>query len=111
LDTIDDARRAAELFRPLGSHTPLVSGTVVEVTVDNGPESAMAGLRFLDQAGIVPATFTLREPSLDDVFLALTGRRTENESDQDGDPAVGGGGRGRRRGSPAMETVGMGELS
>jgi daunorubicin resistance ABC transporter ATP-binding subunit len=111
LDTIDDARRAAELFRPIGSHTPLVSGTVVEVTVDNGPESAMAGLRFLDQAGIVPATFTLREPSLDDVFLALTGRRTENESDQDGDPAVGGGGRGRRRGSPAMETVGMGELS
>ncbi|MBF6555853.1 MAG: ATP-binding cassette domain-containing protein [Acidimicrobiales bacterium] len=110
LDTIENARRAAELFRPLGSHTPQVSGTVVEVTVDNGPESAMAGLRFLDQAGIIPAAFTLREPSLDDVFLALTGRRTENESDQDGDPALSGG-RGRRRGSPAMETVGMGELS
>jgi ABC-2 type transport system ATP-binding protein len=111
LDSFDDARRAAELFRPLGSHTPLVSGTVVEVTVDNGPESAMAGLRSLDQAGIVPAAFTLREPSLDDVFLALTGRRTEDGSEDADDPAPTGRGRGGRRGSPAKESIGIGEPS
>ena len=115
LDSIDDAQRTAELFKPLGSHTPLVSGTVVEVTVDNGPESAMAGLRSLDQAGIIPAAFTLREPSLDDVFLALTGRRTENEDDPTTATTTAtdqtGRGRGRRRGSPARESVGIGEPS
>jgi hypothetical protein len=37
----------------------------------------MEALRSLDQQGIVPTAFALREPSLDDVFLALTGRRAE----------------------------------
>ncbi len=51
----------------------------------------MASLRSLDQAGIVPSTFTLREPSLDDVFLALTGRRTEDETEaRDDGPEVDG---------------------
>jgi ABC-2 type transport system ATP-binding protein len=109
LDSLDDAQRAAELFKPLGSHTPLVSGTVVEVTVDNGPESAMAGLRSLDQAGIVPAAFTLREPSLDDVFLALTGRRTEGGDEPSTDTAPGR--RGGRRATAAKETVGTGTPS
>ena len=46
----------------------------------------MAGLRSLDQEGITPTAFTLREPSLDDVFLALTGRRAEDETEETGDP-------------------------
>ncbi len=78
LATTEDAVRTAALLDALGPHTPLVNGTVVEVTVDEGPRSAMTGLRSLDQEGITPAAFTLREPSLDDVFLALTGRRTED---------------------------------
>jgi ABC-2 type transport system ATP-binding protein len=81
LETIDDAKRTAEFFASLGTHTPVLNGTVVEVTVDNGPESAMAGLRSLDQEGIIPVRFTLREPSLDDVFLAITGRRAEEETE------------------------------
>ena len=36
-------------------------------------------LRALDTEGIAPHTFNLREPSLDDVFLSLTGHRTEEE--------------------------------
>ena len=77
LGSIEDAQRARGVLDALGSHTPSVNGTVVEVTVDQGPEAAMASLRSLDQQQIVPTTFTLREPSLDDVFLALTGRRAE----------------------------------
>ena len=41
----------------------------------------MEVLRLLDQHSLVPTTFRIREPSLDDVFLALTGRRTETEED------------------------------
>ena len=46
----------------------------------------MSGLRALDAEGITPQTFNLREPSLDDVFLSLTGHRTEGEAaDEDDD--------------------------
>jgi daunorubicin resistance ABC transporter ATP-binding subunit len=86
LATTDDAARTAVLLDAIGPHSPMVNGTVVEVTVDQGPTSAMAGLRALDQEGIVPTAFTLREPSLDDVFLALTGRRTEEGPEETGDP-------------------------
>jgi daunorubicin resistance ABC transporter ATP-binding subunit len=82
LATTDDAVRTASLLEALGPHTPSVTGTVVEVTVDDGPASAMAGLRSLDGEGITPTAFTLREPSLDDVFLALTGRRTEDDGNR-----------------------------
>jgi len=89
LATTGDASRTATILDALGPHAAVVNGTVVEVTVDEGPTSAMAGLRSLDQEGIVPTAFTLREPSLDDVFLALTGRRTEDEvevEDETDDP-------------------------
>jgi ABC-2 type transport system ATP-binding protein len=103
LESIDDARRTAELFASIGSHAPSINGTVVEVTVDHGPESAMAGLRSLDVEKIVPTLFTLREPSLDDVFLALTGRRAEDENEDEDDTADVGptGRRGKRRGRAA----------
>ncbi|MGO9028804.1 MAG: ATP-binding cassette domain-containing protein [Acidimicrobiales bacterium] len=78
-----DAERTATLLVPVGSHPPNRSGNVVEVTVDNGPEAAMVALRALDQERITPTTFTIREPSLDDVFLALTGRRAEDDTDGD----------------------------
>jgi hypothetical protein len=34
-------------------------------------------LRSLDDHDLAPATLAVREPSLDDVFLALTGHRAE----------------------------------
>ncbi|HEY5098246.1 MAG TPA: ATP-binding cassette domain-containing protein [Acidimicrobiales bacterium] len=111
LDTLDDARRTTELFGSLGSHTPTVNGSVVEVTVDDGPSSAMAGLRLLDQAGVIPAAFTLREPSLDDVFLGLTGRRAEDETVDVEDQDKKRRGRSRRRAASEAMPVVTGELS
>ena len=46
----------------------------------------MAALRLLDQAGITPRDLGLRRPSLDDVFLALTGR-APGEEDSPGPPS------------------------
>ena len=54
LARIEDAQRTAGLLGALGPHAPTVNGTVVEVTVDDGPEAAMASLRSLDQAGHRP---------------------------------------------------------
>ena len=73
------AARALELLGPLTAKTPSRTGTMVELPVDDGAKVAMEALRLLDQHGLVPTTFRLREPSLDDVFLVLTGRTTDDE--------------------------------
>jgi ABC-2 type transport system ATP-binding protein len=102
LATVEEAQRTGEILRVLGSHTPVVNGKVVEVTVDNGPEAAMAGLRALDQHGIVPGSFTLREPSLDDVFISLTGHAAEDERIELDDEEQS---RGRARRKAAQESL------
>ncbi|MFC4053696.1 ATP-binding cassette domain-containing protein [Actinomadura syzygii] len=51
-----------------------VSGRVVRLTVEDG-EKALTGLiRALDGAGVELASLSLSRPTLDDVFLAVTGR-------------------------------------
>jgi ABC-2 type transport system ATP-binding protein len=40
-------------------------------------------LRQLDSRGLAPDTLAVRDPSLDDVFLSLTGRVAESEPAQE----------------------------
>ncbi len=70
----------------VGAKSPTVVGTVVELPVDDGPRVAMEVLRLLDHHARGPHDLPLREPSLDDVFLALTGKRTEIDADDDEPP-------------------------
>ena len=49
-------------------------GRSIEVKVTDSGRSLLAVVRRLDAAGIEPVAVTVREPSLDDVFLTLTGR-------------------------------------
>ena len=72
-----DAARGVELIRDVSTKPANIEGTVVELTVDGGPATAAEALRRLDAAGITLTGLTLREPSLDDVFLSLTGHRAE----------------------------------
>ncbi len=44
------------------------------VSVDNGSSRLMEALRVLDQEGIAVEDISLRRPTLDEVFLALTGK-------------------------------------
>jgi ABC-2 type transport system ATP-binding protein len=71
------AEKAASVVATIGNGTPRTDGNALEINVEQGPRTAMEALRLLDQAGIEPTEFALREPSLDDVFLALTGRKAE----------------------------------
>jgi daunorubicin resistance ABC transporter ATP-binding subunit len=71
------AERAQSLLLGLSSKPPFVDGTTVELTVEEGPRIAADVLRTLDQHGVPVAGIALREPSLDDVFLSLTGHRAE----------------------------------
>ena len=52
-------------------------GATVRLKSHDGAHALMDVLRAFDADGLEPATLTVREPSLDDVFLRLTGRHAE----------------------------------
>ena len=52
-------------------------GATVRITSNDGAAVLIEVLRTLDSDGITPVALVVRQPSLDDVFLALTGRHTE----------------------------------
>jgi len=76
---IGDAHRALGLISDISAKPANVDGTVIELTVDTGPASAAEALRRIDSAEIQIAGLQLREPSLDDVFLNLTGHKADDE--------------------------------
>jgi ABC-2 type transport system ATP-binding protein len=56
-------------------------GCSIEVKVTDSGPALLAAVRRLDGAGIEPVAVTVREPSLDDVFLTLTGRPSDADDD------------------------------
>jgi ABC-2 type transport system ATP-binding protein len=92
---------AALAARELGSARPVsVDGKHVHVTVGDGDGAGvmLETVRALDGAQLRPTTLELREPTLDDVFLELTGHVAE-QSGENGDAPPSTGRRRRRRGS------------
>jgi ABC-type multidrug transport system ATPase subunit len=55
-------------------------GTGVRLSTPDGGRALVATVRALDAAGLEPVTAAVREPSLDDVFLTLTGRHAPDET-------------------------------
>jgi ABC-2 type transport system ATP-binding protein len=76
-----DAATAERATKALGSLGPaeVTDGTVVSLTVDDGPRALPSVVRLLDAEGIGLDGLAVREPTLDDVFLTLTGHRTAEE--------------------------------
>jgi daunorubicin resistance ABC transporter ATP-binding subunit len=74
------AKRAARALAKLSAAPPALNESVVELSVENGPRALVEIVRTLERARIAPLTLEVREASLDDVFLALTGHRAEEES-------------------------------
>jgi len=94
LTSVEEVRRAVALLSPLSDREPVIDGTIVELTVENGPAVGAEVLRSLDAAQIPVGGLALREPSLDEVFLSLTGHKSEAESETE---RLARKGRGRRR--------------
>jgi ABC-2 type transport system ATP-binding protein len=73
-----DLEKAAALVTGFGSAAPRLDpdlGTV-SMPVRGGPRELIAAGRALDDSGIALHDLGIRRPSLDDVFLALTGHAT-----------------------------------
>ena len=60
----------------------------VTVGVDGAGGGLMAALRLLDAAGLEVSDVALRQPTLDEVFLALTGRSATDEATNDRRPTA-----------------------
>ncbi|MDQ1566146.1 MAG: hypothetical protein QOF96_1026 [Actinomycetota bacterium] len=74
------ALMALQALARVGIQPPVLEGTTVHLTVSDGPSALLEVLRALDAEGIAPSGITLREPSLDDVFLSLTGQPADTSS-------------------------------
>ena len=84
---------ATEAARALLARQPIVRELSVadeelRLTVEHGEEALPVLLRVLDGAGITMSAISLSRPTLDDVFLTLTGRSLRDDSPGGGD-AVG----------------------
>ena len=79
VDRVSDLAKTAELINGIGS----APATIEEVTktvllpVSGGSKAIVDVVRKLDENNIVIADIALRRPTLDDVFLSLTGHITE----------------------------------
>jgi len=79
---------AASAVSGLSDVEPAVSPEDARVTVrvgNRGSEAIVQAVRNLDAVGVSTEGLTLRRPSLDDVFLALTGHEADRLDGEDGD--------------------------
>jgi ABC-2 type transport system ATP-binding protein len=83
-----EAARGMALIAGLGGGRAEQEGATLRITSEDGARALIEVLRTLDANGIAPATMTVREPSLDDVFLTLTGRHVGASPASNGDPPV-----------------------
>jgi ABC-2 type transport system ATP-binding protein len=92
---------AAAVGRVLATD-PRIDPATGQVTVrvgDQGSDALVPVVRSLDSAGVATKGLAIRRPSLDDVFLALTGHAAESGDDQ-----LSPGRAARGRGRPAVVT-------
>jgi ABC-2 type transport system ATP-binding protein len=74
-----DLPRVAEMLARLheGAVSTDEGSRRVSVGVDSGSDGLMSALRSIEQAGVAVEDVAMRQPNLDEVFLALTGHPTD----------------------------------
>ena len=73
-----DVATVVSTVADLGDDEPSVDGRRICIPVATGPKALMEALRRLDDRGIELHDVGLRRPTLDDVFLGLTGHVAED---------------------------------
>jgi ABC-2 type transport system ATP-binding protein len=76
IELTDPARgpAAIEVLAGLGTVRTGIDGECIELHVEQSGPALVEAVRLLDAASLAPEAMTVREPSLDDVFLELTGK-------------------------------------
>jgi len=71
--------QAIEALVPLAEERPACENGILKLPMRDGAGGIAEAVRRLDQAGAGIEDIALRRPTLDDVFIALTGRAAEHE--------------------------------
>jgi ABC-2 type transport system ATP-binding protein len=79
LEDATQAERAVTALAAMADDRPAVDGDLVTVGVRRRSGAIVEAVRRLDHAGIGVEDIELRRPTLDDVFLALTGHAAETD--------------------------------
>jgi ABC-2 type transport system ATP-binding protein len=77
------APAAAGALAPLGAEPPTTEDDLVHVNVRRRNGTIVEAVRRLDEAGVDVDDLALRRPTLDDVFLSLTGHAAEVAEDKE----------------------------
>jgi ABC-2 type transport system ATP-binding protein len=82
LCNLGDQQRAAESLAELGSERPEVHDGYVRVPIRTRQGAIATAVRTLDDAGIAIDDMAIVTPSLNDVFLQLTGHAAEPSEEE-----------------------------
>jgi ABC-2 type transport system ATP-binding protein len=81
IEVADDPAGALAALEGLeGVRETSTSGRVLRVAVDSGGQVLLGIMRAMDAASVPVASIQLARPTLDDVFLTLTGRSLRDDS-------------------------------
>jgi len=75
------AARAADALAGIGDEEPTLDGMTVRVATTTGLSTTAEVVRRLETTGLEVASLQLRQPSLDEVFLSLTGHAADDGSE------------------------------
>ncbi|MDX6588192.1 MAG: type transport system ATP-binding protein [Solirubrobacterales bacterium] len=78
---------AIDTLAGISSEEPKCADGVVSVPFDRTRTSIAAAVRRLDSAGVAVEDLAVRRPTLDDVFISLTGHAAEEASEEDEEAA------------------------
>jgi ABC-2 type transport system ATP-binding protein len=76
------AQKAAATLEHVGDEAPVVDGTTVRVATTTGLATTAEVVRRLEHSGLDVTSLQLRQPSLDEVFLALTGQASDSHEEE-----------------------------
>jgi ABC-2 type transport system ATP-binding protein len=82
LEDSDQRRPAIDALTPIsGDEPPTCDGPIVRMPMMHASGGIAEAVRRLDTAGVGIADIAVRRPTLDDVFLVLTGHAAEDENE------------------------------
>jgi ABC-2 type transport system ATP-binding protein len=82
LDADADMRAGARALAELSDEPPTVDGTLISLRVRERTGAIVAAVNRLNHAGVGVDDIALRRPTLDDVFLALTGHAAQESEEE-----------------------------
>jgi ABC-2 type transport system ATP-binding protein len=96
LEDESDGPEAVSVLEAMSDDRPSVEGRMVRLTVRDRSGAIVRAVRLLSEAGIDLEDLTVRRPTLDDVFLTLTGHVAEEPPAEDAEVEEGAAAGGRR---------------